>query len=440
VDELIRCMQHLYSTDADIADEALHCLVDFLQRKLNPKGYRRVNCDTAVAAMVGASRRCNSGSTLALEQLSPAAADAAAAAGLSEDEAALAAELLAAPELAFMCPRAMRAAMCCLSSSDLHMALAYIVRQSGAPLAGACCVDVDSTCGSSIGGSLASSSGAGSMTGEEDLGDTASQTDSQESDEESGCMALFQLYHLDEVAFEELVTHLWPGEFRLRGEALVGDPAAAAAAAGKGSAPAAAQPKHLRGAVQQGRPSSKAPGGAASGQGSSQVQKDRLEPVLLVAPWWLEHLRQSSKAKDQTGDAEADMRVLRWVYGNIESAQAEELAGRQAALRGGLDRTSALWELYEGLAEAWRRMQRVADRQRRLEQLRSRVKVGAGAAWLWLAGCMRAFWGSRPQVACCVWVGLLRNINCMLLIESMQLSEIGVSQQGKVWSAVGGQA
>lgn len=395
VDELIRCMQHLYSTDADIADEALHCLVDFLQRKLNPKGYRRVNCDTAVAAMVGASRRCNSGSTLSLEQLSPAAADAAAAAGLSEDEAALAAELLAAPELAFMCPRAMRAAMCCLSSSDLHMALAYIVRQSGAPLAGACCVDVDSTCGSSIGGSLASSSGAGSVTGEEDLGDTASQTDSQESDEESGCMALFQLYHLDEVAFEELVTHLWPGEFRLRGDAPASD--ATTAAAGKGGAPAAAQVKHLRGGAQQGRPSGKAPAGgsAASSQGSSQVQKDRLEPVLLVAPWWLEHLRQSSKAKDQTGDAEADMRVLRWVYGNIESAQAEELAGRQAALRGGLDRTSALWELYEGLAEAWRRMQRVADRQRRLEQLRSRVKVGATAAWLvFRAGmCCR-------QVAC----------------------------------------
>jgi hypothetical protein len=34
----------------------------------------------------------------------------------------------------------------------------------------------------------------------------------------------------------------------------------------------------------------------------------------------------------------------------------------------------------------------------------------------------------------------MRNINCMLLIESMQLSEISVSQQGKIWLAVGGQA
>jgi len=375
VDEVMRCMQHLYDSDPDVADETLLCLVDFLQRKLNPKGYKRVNCDAAAAAVAAASRRSASNSALNLEQVSPAAAAAAAAAGVGADDAALAAELLVAPEVAFLCPRAMRAAMCCLGSDDLQMALAYIVRQSGAPLAGAN-VEIDSTCGSSAGGSMGSSSGAGSVTGDDDDGaDSASQTDSQESEEESGCMALFQLYHLDEVAFEQLVAQLWPGELRLSDTAADAGPAAAPAAAGK-----AAGGKHGRSVQQQagkGAASSTKGGSSSSGGASSQAhrQKDRLEPVLLVSPWWLEHLRQSSKNRDPAGDAEADTRVLRWVYGNIESAQAEELASRQASLRGGLDRTAALLELYEGLAEAWRRMQRVADRQRRLEQLRSRVKV-----------------------------------------------------------------
>jgi hypothetical protein len=391
VEEVMRCMQHLYDSDADVADETLLCLIDFLQRKLNPKGYRRVNCDGAAAAVLQASRRSSVGVTLQLEQVSPAAAAAAGAAGLAAEEAALTAELLAAPELAFMCPRAMRAAMCCLSSSDLHMALAYIVRQSGAPLAGVS-VEIDSTCGSSGGGcSLASSSGAGSVSGE-DLGDTNSQSDSEESDEESGCMCLLQLYHLDEVAFEELVGQLWPGELCLQ------DGAAAYGAGAKGG-------KHLRSAMLQ-HGLQQAAGAAGKGSttgtmGPRAQQQERLEPVLLVAPWWLEHLRQSSKqAKDQAGDAEADIRVLRWVYGNIESAQAEELSSRQASLRGGMDRKAALHELYEALAEAWRRMQRVADRQRRLEQLRSRVKVSNIIHSVWIR-CYSLPAGATAQCLCC---------------------------------------
>lgn len=378
-------MQHLYDSDADVADETLLCLVDFLQRKVNPKRYRRVNCDAAAAAVMHASRRSGAGGPLQLEQVSRAAAAAGAAAGLTAEEAVLAAELLSAPELAFMCPAAMRAAMCCLSSSDLHMVLAYIVRQSGAPLAGVT-AEVESSCGSSARSYSITSSSRGSVSGDE----TGSQTDSQESDEESGCMVLFQLYHLDEVAFEDLVGQLWPGEMRLS-DATPGEGAKGAIGSIGG--------KHLRSSVlQQGRQGgalaaamgASSGGGAAGAKGvlgqpqqqpQQQQKPPHLEPVLLVAPWWLEHLRQSSKqAKDQAGDAEADIRVLRWVYGNIESAQAEELASRQASLRGGLDRTAALLELYEGLAEAWRRMQRVADRQRRLEQLRSRVKVCA--AWV----------------------------------------------------------
>jgi hypothetical protein len=90
----------------------------------------------------------------------------------------------------------------------------------------------------------------------------------------------------------------------------------------------------------------------------------------------VEHLQQSSKAMDPAADASADLRLLRWVFGNIASSQAEEFASRQAALRGGVDRTTALFDMYEGMANAWRRMQRVADQRRVLEQLRQNIKVG----------------------------------------------------------------
>jgi hypothetical protein len=376
-------MQHLYDADGDLADETLLCLVDFVLRKLNAADYKRINFEGGAAAVLQASRRS---SPLLLDQVSPVAAAGAAAAGLPADDCALAAELLTVPELALLCPRAMRAAMCCLCSSDLHMALAYIVRQAGTPLASPGPGDIASSYGSDATGSVTSSSGAGSVSGDEDLGDSSSHSDSQESDEETGCMSLFQLYHLDEEAFRDLAGLLRPGQQHLAGASSPADAAAGKAAAGS-KASGSSTNSQLSKQAQQAGAAGKGGSGAGSSSGKREQQRERLEPVLLVAPWWLEHLRTSSKSKDPKGDAEADIRVLRWVYGNIESAQAEELASRQASLRGGLDRTPALLELYEALAEAWRRMQRVADRQRRLEQLRSRVKVGLldSVGWLCFA-------------------------------------------------------
>jgi hypothetical protein len=412
-DEVTSCMQTIYEADPDVADETLLCLLDFLQRKLNPRGHRRVNCDKAAAALAQASRHSSSGSPLQLEVVSPAAAVAAAAVGLAPEDATLAAELLAAPELAFMCPRALRAAMACLSSSDLHMVLAYIVRQSGAPVPSAA-DDTHSSgsCGSSSssdGCSMGTSSNAGSVSGEEDEIESGSATDSQGSDEETGCMALFQLFQKQ--AEGPVVDGSAEGEeqqLRLLEEG----PAAAAAAplelaAGPAAAPGSSSskgpaPKQVRGSPQQRQQGGKAApsGGHAKGDASKrgatqqQQQQQQIEPVLLVSPWWLEHLRQSSTGKDPAADIEADIRVLRWVYGNIESAQAEELASRQASLRGGLVRSAALLELHEGLAEGWRRMQRVIDRQGRLELLRGRVKVGywcwAGCVFAWCAGFLPA--------------------------------------------------
>jgi hypothetical protein len=401
VDEVMHCMQHLYEADGDLADETLLCLVDFVLRKLDAPDYKRISIMGGAAAVLQASRRS---SPLQLDQVSPLAAAGAAAAGLSADDCTLAAELLVAPELALMCPRAMRAAMCCLCSSDLHMALAYIVRQAGTPLSGAFSGEIVSSYGSDTTGSVTSSSGAGSVSGDEGLEDSSSHSDSQVSDEETGCMSLFQLYHLDEEAFVDLAGLLRPGQKQLinaaSSAAAAGKAVAGSKALGGSSGSSQLSKQAQQASAQQ---AGKGSSGANSSSSKREQQRERLEPVLLVAPWWLEHLRTSSKAKDPSGDAEVDIRVLRWVYGNIESAQAEELASRQASLRGGLDRTPALLELYEALAEAWRRMQRVADRQRRLEQLRSRVKVGSLSNWFHLGGCLHRLlcgcWWWRPGLS-----------------------------------------
>ncbi|KXZ47471.1 hypothetical protein GPECTOR_35g909 [Gonium pectorale] len=89
------------------------------------------------------------------------------------------------------------------------------------------------------------------------------------------------------------------------------------------------------------------------------------EPYLLVADWWLQHLRLDGSAHGPD-----EMRVLRWVYGNIINVQAEEFCARQRELRGGRERDAAILELYDEVAAVWRSLQAVTDKRSRLEALR----------------------------------------------------------------------
>eukprot|EP00775_Hariotina_reticulata_P010977 gene10977-11132_t len=282
-------------------------------------------------------------------------------------------EFLAAPEAAYLSPEMMRAALRCLLPGDLQMALAYVVRQHEDSLSN------DGGCSES---------------------DHDSDDHSTVQEDDAGCLPLFQLHHLDEANFERLVEQIWPGQLdeTEAAAAAVTQPAAANGGCigsgkdckGNGSStkqcvvvdqpyPVGRKAKQQASGGSGGKPRV-APANSitSSSQGVKPVEAEgsgRVEPQLAPSMWWVEHLQQSSKAGDTAADAAADLRLLRWVFGNIASSQAEEFASRQAALRGTADRTTALFDMYEGMANAWRRMQRVADQRRVLEQLRQNIKT-----------------------------------------------------------------
>jgi hypothetical protein len=383
VDEIIRCMAQVYAADKDVADMTLGCLVDFVRRKLLgpgsnsssghstnsliaaapagpglPAGGSTGDADSAYFSSGSSSKESSPASSgpAAAGQAAGASSSAlalpAAAALLPPGELQLVQQFLASPEAAYLSPEMMHATLCCLPASDLQMALAYVVRQHEDTM---------------------------TQPGQSDSeADTASQSVLPEDD--AGCMPLFQLHHLDELSFEQLVEHIWPGE--LEEGAIVTAASSAAASSGKGAAGGAAGAGKGGKAAQQlrskqlgkaDRGDSAAATAAAAAAAAKQQMKE--QPKLLPASWWVEHLQQSGKAADPPAAAAADQRVLRWVYGNIVSSQAEEFAAGQAALSCNLDRQTALLELYEGMANAWRRMQRVADKRRVLEQLRQNIKV-----------------------------------------------------------------
>lgn len=359
VDEIIRCMAQVYAADKDVADMTLGCLVDFVRRKL-----------LLPVAEAGAQQQQKLGATISGSSSGNAAGAphqhqqqqqlVAAAAMLPPAELALVQQFLASPEAAYLSPEMMYAALCCLPASDLQMSLAYVVRQHEDCMTQPAHTDSD--------------------------GDSASQ--SAGTEEDAGCMSLFQLHNLDELSFEQLVEHIWPGELEEQQQAA----AAGGKATGKASKGANAQMgASLRTKQQQQRQQVQSRGAAApAGADGTAVGASRKqgqlslaqEPKLLPATWWLDHFQQSGSAGDPPAAAAADTRVLRWVYGNIVSSQAEEFASAQAALRGQMDRSTALLEMYEGMANAWRRMQRVADKRRLLEQLRQNIKVSRVMALL----------------------------------------------------------
>eukprot|EP00878_Enallax_costatus_P023432 GHUV01024925.1.p1 GENE.GHUV01024925.1~~GHUV01024925.1.p1 ORF type:complete len:987 (+),score=452.01 GHUV01024925.1:408-3368(+) len=354
VDEIIRCMAQVYAADKDVADMTLGCLVDFVRRKL-----------LLPVAEAGAQQQQRE--RMGVSGITSSSGDAvnappehqqqrqqqlvAAAAMLPPAELALVQQFLASPEAAYLSPEMMYAALCCLPASDLQMALAYVVRQHED------CMTQPANSDSE--------------------GDTASQSAGPEED--AGCMPLFQLHNLDELSFEQLVEHIWPGELEEQQQAA----AATGKTAGKAGKASTAQVGASFRAKQQQQAQSRgaaAPAGADGTASGASGKKQQLtlaqEPKLVPSTWWLDHLQQSGTAGEPPAAAAVDTRVLRWVYGNIVSSQAEEFASAQAALRGQMDRSTALLEMYEGMANAWRRMQRVADKRRLLEQLRQNIKVG----------------------------------------------------------------
>jgi hypothetical protein len=398
VDEIIRCMAQVYAADKDVADMTLGCLIDFVRRKLLGPGSSgdnssgRANSGLVAAAPAGpgvpasssqgdadsayfssgssskdsspASRVPAAGAAAAGQQDAAANSGAlavpAAAAMLPPGELQLVQQFLASPEAAYLSPEMMHATLCCLPASDLQMALAYVVRQHEDTM---------------------------TQPGQTDSeADTASQSVLPEDD--AGCMPLFQLHHLDELSFEQLVEHIWPGELEEVPASAAAVSAAAATNRNSGSGKGGKGAQQLRSKLSKADRSASAASASAATAAAAAAAKQPLQeqPKLLPASWWLEHLQQSGKAADPPATAAADQRVLRWVYGNIVSSQAEEFAAGQTALRCNLDRQTALLELYEGMANAWRRMQRVADKKRVLEQLRQNIKVRTAMCFVWGAG------------------------------------------------------
>jgi hypothetical protein len=232
-----------------------------------------------------------------------------------------------------------------------------------------------------------------------DAEDLGSETSSAPEDEdEPGCASIYTLHHLTEASFEALVQRVWPGEFESALAAAAAPDGGDAAAAGGGGptltgvtgrrlrvpvvpqqildiitgAGAGELAEHLRalGAAAGAAATEPGSGGAASGAPPPP------QPFLTPAEWWVQHLADVSRTEDALHDAAADVRLLRWVYGAIASAQADEFAARQASLRAGAERGAALLALLDKLAACWRRLQRQHDRRRQLDDLRRRAKAG----------------------------------------------------------------
>jgi hypothetical protein len=306
-------------------------------------------------------------------------------------------QFLAVPQVVFQQPEVLRQALYCLSPADLQMVLAYVVQQHT--------------------NALAQVEESGSEP------DTSSEATCRE--DEPGCCPLFHLYLLNEATFEQLVERVWPGEMGQHGGVLGGGAAIrgggggglgkgggssggvqgkVAAARGKlvgsssttngssselaaaiaGGLMAGTRGRRLAGAAAGDKGTSatgvKGLGGldlvlkggkGVSKKGARPMGKDE-QPYLMPADWWMSHFKEIARYEENK--EEGDMRVLRWVYGNVVSSQAEEFLGRQQQLRGNLDRKEAVLQQYEALANCWRRVRALMDKRAKLELLHSNIK------------------------------------------------------------------
>eukprot|EP00879_Flechtneria_rotunda_P010168 GHRR01010630.1.p1 GENE.GHRR01010630.1~~GHRR01010630.1.p1 ORF type:complete len:1312 (+),score=676.34 GHRR01010630.1:1142-5077(+) len=345
-DEVIRCMAQVYAAHKDVADMTLGCLLDFVRRKLIlPSHLVQEAYSTAQGSsseQQQGSNEANAGNGSVQQHL------VMAAASLPTDQLSMVRDFLANPEATYPAPEVMHAMLCCLPASDLQMALAYVVRQHEETIT--------------------------QQEQSDSEGESAGQ--STVADDDTGCIPLFQLHHLDELSFEQLVERIWPGEFE---EGQQGCSAGKAMAAANGAAAVARSSNRGSGSGGISRNRHRHNGAVNCSSNRSDrldTRAQKPQPMLIPASWWLEHLQQSSNAADPPTAAAADERILRWVFGNILSSQAEEFAAQQAILKGSMDRQAALLELYECIANARRRMQRAADKRYALEQLRQNIKVG----------------------------------------------------------------
>lgn len=265
----------------------------------------------------------------------------------------------------------------------------------------------------------------GGLSDEDDGVSLGPEEDEEEDEEEDGpCVSLFVVSGDVELGFDRLITQMWGGGAESDDAAGQGQLEAGAAALplpapgagkdrsgrggqqgqqGQGSRGGRNAQQQSGGAARQLSPTARTANGTAGGSavgsagaasalalaaanGDDTVAAEELsgpredEPYLQVADWWLQHLRlegppanpnQAQQLAQLAAPGSADeMRVLRWLYGNIINVQAEEFCARQRELRGGRERDVAILELYDEVAAVWRSLQAVTDKRSRLEALR----------------------------------------------------------------------
>lgn len=64
------------------------------------------------------------------------------------------------------------------------------------------------------------------------------------------------------------------------------------------------------------------------------------------------------------------LKVLRWAYGAVVNTAAAQAADRRRELLNGKTADAALLQLYEDIANAWRRINDVGSKKARMQQLR----------------------------------------------------------------------
>jgi hypothetical protein len=115
------------------------------------------------------------------------------------------------------------------------------------------------------------------------------------------------------------------------------------------------------------------PGRASrAGQDLSIVPSGAHEPSLVVQPWWLGHLDRQQGDASSSASAEPDgaLRLLRWAYGAVVNASAAQIAERRRELLGGRSADRALMDLYEEVAQLWRRLNEIGTKKSHLTALR----------------------------------------------------------------------
>ena len=92
----------------------------------------------------------------------------------------------------------------------------------------------------------------------------------------------------------------------------------------------------------------------------------------MVQPWWLGHLErpQGDASNSAAGEQDGALRLLRWAYGAVVNASAAQITERRRELLGGRTADRALMDLYEEVAQLWRRLNEIGTKKSHLTGLR----------------------------------------------------------------------